>query len=219
MPMHWSAPWTVAIPVFALLGACAAPNAPDRAATAPAPQVVAVPAPRVAEVAAASNALVNPGFESTRANRKQSAEGWDAQQHVGLTAYTFTVDRETKHTGEASLRIRNLRPEVYGSIIQKLAATPYRGRSLRFSVWLRTENVVPNDFGRGATPLLQAWGGGSPGVSASFEVAAIAGTTEWIRREVGIDVPATAEWIEVGVTLTGSGTVWLDDAVLETVSR
>jgi len=66
---------------------------------------------------------------------------------------------------------------------------------------------------------LQAWTGGSPAESASFEVAAIAGTTEWIRREVVIVVPPSAEYIEVGVTLSGSGTVWVDDAVLESASR
>ena len=86
---------------------------------------------------------------------------------------------------------------------------------MRFSVWLRSEGIVANDYGKGATPLLQAFVGGSPAVSASFEIAAVAGTTEWVRREVVIEVPAAAEWIEIGVMLTGSGTVWLDDAVLE----
>ena len=113
------------------------------------------------------------------------------------------------------MRIRNLRPEVYGSITQSIPAAPHLGKTLRFSVWLRTEDVVANVYGKGATPLLQAFVGGSPAVSASFEVAAIAGTTEWMRREVVIDVPAAAEWIEIGVMLTGSGTVWLDDAALE----
>lgn len=200
-----------AILVSLLLGACAAPAPPDGAATASAPRTATAPR--------ASVALTNPGFESIRASANDRAEGWTASQHVGPTAYSFTVDRVTKRSGAASLSIRNLRPEVYGSVTQRLAAAPYLGQALRFSVWLRTDNVVPNEYGKGATPLLQAWAGGSPAVSASFETAAIAGTTEWIRREVGIDVPASAEWIEVGVMLTGSGTVWLDDAMLETASR
>ena len=41
----------------------------------------------------------------------------------------------------------------------------------------------------------------------------------WIRREVAITVPPATEWIEVGVMLTGSGTVWLDEAVLEATPR
>ncbi len=194
------------------LGACATPSAPHGGATASVPPVVSSD-PRPVP-------LMNPGFESVTPGARGSPEGWAAQQHVGQTAYTFTIDRTTRHSGDASLRIRNTRPEVYGSITQRLPAAPHLGKTLRFSVWLRSEDVVANVYGKGATPLLQAFVGGSPAVSASFEVAAIAGTTEWVRREVVIEVPGATEWIEVGVMLTGSGTVWLDDAVLETtVSR
>ena len=113
------------------------------------------------------------------------------------------------------MRIRNLRPEVYGSITQSIPAAPHLGKTLRFSVWLRTEDVVANAYGKGATPILQAIVSGSPAVSASFEVAAIAGTNEWVRREVVIDVPRHADAVVFGVMLTGTGVVWLDDAALE----
>ena len=182
----------------------------DPAAALPAPVATGVLIPI---------ALANPGFETSRAGASERAEGWSYTQHGGQTAYTFTLDRETKRSGTASMRIQNLQPQVYGSITQRIDAAPYVGRSLRFSVWLRTDRVVANDYGKGATPLLQAWAGGSPAESASFEVAAIGGTTEWIRREVVIVVPPSAEYIEVGVMLTGSGTVWADDAVLESASR
>jgi hypothetical protein len=175
-------------------------------------------APAVAAAEARPITLTNPGFESDKEGPRGSPVGWAAHQHAGPTAYTFTVDRTTKHSGDASLRIRNLRPEVYGSITQSVPGAPHVGKTVRFSVWLRSDNVVANDYGKGATPLLQAMIGGSPAVSASFEVAAIAGTTEWVRREVVIDIPPATESIEIGVMLTGSGTVWLDDAVLETAA-
>jgi hypothetical protein len=196
-----------ALLLSALLAACAAPGTPDGASTASAPSAAASDARPIA--------LTNPGFESEQGGRGGNPEGWAAHQHAGPTAYTFTVDRTTKHSGDASMRIRNLRPEVYGSITQSVPAAPHLGKTLRFSVWLRSDGVVGNDFGKGATPLLQAMVGGSPAVSASFDVAAIAGTMEWVRREVVIEVPSAAESIEIGVMLTGSGTVWLDDAVLE----
>jgi hypothetical protein len=206
----WPGAWAPALLLSALLAACAAPGGPDGASNAAA-RPAAVPDTRPI-------VLTNPGFESDQVGRSGNPDGWAAHQHAGRTAYTFTIDRKTKHSGDASLRIVNLRPEVYGSITQSLPAAPHRGTTLRFSVWLRSESVVANEFGKGATPLLQAIVGGSPAVSASFEVAAIAGTTEWIRREVVIDVPPAAETIQIGVMLTGSGTVWLDDAVLETAA-
>ena len=219
MRLRGSARRTFAIVASVLLAACAAPAPPEGAVTAPAPRVATAPAAGGASPAKAAVPLSNPSFELARVGGSDRAEGWSATQHVGPTAYTFTLDRSTKRSGDASLRIRNLRPEVYGSITQRIEAAPYIGQSLRFSVWLRTDNVVPNAYGKGATPLLQAWAGGSPAVSASFEVAAVAGTSEWVRREVGIDVPPATEWIEVGVMLTGSGTVWLDDAALEASPR
>ena len=154
----------VALLLSALLGACAAPGAPEGAASAPAPAVATSDLRPIA--------ITNPGFESDQVGARGNPEGWSAHQHVGPTAYAFTIDRATKHSGDASLRIRNLRPEVYGSITQQVPAAAHRGRTMRFSVWLRSEGIVANDYGKGATPLLQAFVGGSPAVSASFEVAA-----------------------------------------------
>jgi hypothetical protein len=202
---------TSAILIYALLGACATPPMSNNAPTA-------LPAP-VPTGALTPIALANPGFETSRAGATERAEGWSYTQHGGQTGYAFTLDRETKRSGTGSMRIENIQPQVYGSVTQRIDAAPHLGRSVHFSVWLRTDGVVANVYGKGVTPLLQAWAGGSPAVSASFEVAAIAGTTEWIRREVVIVVPLYAEYIEVGVTLSGSGTVWADDAVLEYASR
>ena len=197
----------IAIVLVASLGACAAPGSPGGEPVA---------APRPAEAAGAQSiALTNPGFESDRPGVGDNPEGWAPHQHAGPTAYSFTLDRSTKHSGETSMRIRNLRPEVYGSITQSIPAAPYHGKTLRFSVWLRTDGVVANAYGKGATPILQAIASGSPVASASFELAAIAGTNEWMRREVIIDIPRFADTLEFGVMLTGTGIVWLDDAALE----
>jgi hypothetical protein len=195
------------IALLASLGACAAPGLP-------AGQPQASPRP-VEATGAQSIALTNPGFESERPGIGDNPEGWAPHQHAGPTAYSFTLDRSTKHSGETSMRIRNLRPEVYGSITQSIPAAPHVGKTLRFSVWLRTDDVVANEYGKGATPILQAIASGSPVASASFEIAAIAGTNEWIRREVVIDIPRHADAVEFGVMLTGTGIVWLDDAALE----
>lgn len=192
------------------LGGCAAPRAPDPGATAASPPA--------ATPGAESIALTNPGFESDRRGLGPNPEGWRTVQHAGAPAYAFTLDRDVRHSGERSMRIENLTPEVYGMVLQSVPAAPHAGRTLRFSVWLRTQEVRGNAFGRGATPTLQAMAGGSPAASASFDVAAIAGTAEWTRREVTLIVPRHAESIEVGVMLTGSGTAWLDDAALEVLS-
>jgi len=197
----------IAIALLAMVGACAAPSPPEGEPAA---------SPRPVEPAGAQPiALTNPGFESNRPGIGDNPEGWAPHQHAGPTAYSFTLDRSTKHSGETSMRIRNLRPEVYGSITQSIPAAPYLGKTLRFSVWLRTDRVVANVYGKGATPVLQAIASGSPVASASYEVAAIAGTNEWIRREVVIDIPRFADAVEFGVMLTGTGVVWLDDAALD----
>ena len=82
------------------------------------------------------------GSEAIEIDVQASSDG------IPVLMHDLTVDRTTKHSGDASLRIRNLRPEVYGSITQSIPAAPHLGKKLRFSVWLRTDDVVANAYQR-----------------------------------------------------------------------
>jgi hypothetical protein len=165
----------------------------------------------------ASVPLANPGFESGASGATGAPEGWLAGQHAGAVSYTFTLDAESSRTGQRSLRIDNVGPEPYGTVDQSIDASPLRGKTLRFSAWLRTRDVTGNRFGNGAGLRLQTMRGGYVVEQAQMRGDAVAGTTDWARYEVRLRVADTTEQIDVGVHLFGPGTVWVDDAALDVV--
>lgn len=161
--------------------------------------------------------LVNAGFESTKPGMFGNPEGWFSIQHAGDLSYTFRLDDAVRHQGARSVRIDNVGPEPFGSIYQQLPATAYRGKRLRFSAWLRTENVRGSATGGGGVLILQAMQSGAPLAWNHMKDKAVAGSTEWKRYQIELDVPAGADQLEVGAMLHGPGKLWLDDAMLEAI--
>jgi len=159
--------------------------------------------------------LINAGFESTKPGMFGNPEGWVSIQHAGDLSYTFRLDEAVRHDGARSVRIDNVGPEPFGSIYQQLPAAAHRGKRLRFSAWLRTENVRGSLTGGGGVLILQAMRSGAPLAWNHMKDMPVAGSTEWKRYEVELDVPATADQIEVGAMLHGPGKLWLDDAELQ----
>jgi hypothetical protein len=159
--------------------------------------------------------LINAGFESTKPGMFGNPEGWVSIQHAGDLSYTFRLDEAVRHDGARSVRIDNVGPEPFGSIYQQLPAAAHRGKRLRFSAWLRTENVRGSVTGGGGVLILQAMQSGAPLAWNHMKDMPVAGSTEWKRYEVELDVPATADQIEVGAMLHGPGKLWLDDAELQ----
>jgi hypothetical protein len=161
--------------------------------------------------------LANPGFESSAPGRLGAPDGWWGIQHAGVPSYTFTLDADAPRAGGRSLRIDNIGPEPFGTLYQVLPATALRGKTLRFSAWLRTRDAKGNVYGSGAGLKLQSMRGGYIVDHAQMRMDSVAGTTDWARYEVHLKVAGTADQVEVGVTLFGPGTVWLDDVALDVV--
>jgi hypothetical protein len=159
-------------------------------------------------------AVANPGFESSRPGMLGNPEGWFSIQHAGDLSYTFKLDTVDPHAGAQSVRIDNVGPEPFGAIYQPLPASAHRGRRVRLSGWLRTENAKGSATGGGGVLMLQAMRGGAPLAWNHMQDAPVQGTTSWKRYNVELDVPALADQIEVGAMLHGPGKLWLDDVEL-----
>jgi hypothetical protein len=177
----------------------------------------AVPAEKAAK-ALQSVAIANGGFEAEANGAPGVPEGWIVMQHAGDTAYRVALDTETPRSGKRSVRLESIRPEAFGSIGQALPAEPWRGKTLRFSAWIRTKDVKGNAFGRGVGLYLNSLRGGGPLLYAQMQQNAVAGTTEWTRYEVKLKVPPEADHLEIGLIMYGEGTAWLDDAALDVVA-
>jgi hypothetical protein len=184
------------------------------AAELPKPPAVA---PEEAARPLAAIALANPGFESTRPGKLGAPDGWWAVQHAGPESYTFTVDTEVRRSGQRSLRMENVGPEPFGTIYQSIDATPYRGKTLRFAAWIRTDGAQGNRFGTGAGLHLQSSRSGFPRDTAPMRRNAVSGTTAWTRYELVLAVADDVDRVEIGLNLFGPGIAWLDDATLDVI--
>ena len=148
-----------------------------------------------------------------------TVEGLRGWWHAGSnpTAFAVGVDRRITHGGWASARIQSLPAATgFGSLMQVASAERYRGKRIRFSAWVRAEAVARN-----AGLWLRVDGQDrDPKHSLAFDAMAdrpIAGTRDWRRYEIVLDVPAQAASLAFGAHLSASGTIWVDDVKLEIV--
>lgn len=113
----------------------------------------------------------------------------------------------------AFLKSKGTSVNGFGTMMQQFAADDYRGKRVRLSADVRSENV-------------QKWAGlwlridADPGRVLAFDNMAkrpIVGTTGWQRHEVVLDVSSEAKLIALGVLITDAGAVWLGDVRFEVV--
>lgn len=136
--------------------------------------------------------------------------GWDRvgpPQAVAL--YQVGLDREIRHGGQASLRIRFVgpTPSEYGTVVsQSFLADDFRGQRVRLVGHTRTADA--DGMGR---LWIRVDGShlGTPFDNMSDR--AVTGTTEWTRHELVVDVPSDASVVHLGAIFSGGGTLWIDD--------
>lgn len=204
-------PFAVALTVCA---ACAAPPAAPPAPGSSPPGLTSPPTPTAAEFYGPVT-VVNPGFESNVPGIDNNPEGWYSYQHAGPASYTFSLDGEVSHSGKQSARIDNTGPEVYGTLAQIVRGPQFAGKTIRFTAWIKTRNVTGNGWSKGTGLALTAYASGSTVGGTNFRRTAVGGTTDWTRREVTAVAPARTDRIDFEISLTGPGTVWVDDVTLD----
>lgn len=133
--------------------------------------------------------------------------------------YDYLIDSGQKHGGKASASIRPKSTAVkgqFGSLVQAIRPDDYRGKRIRFSGYVKTENV---------SEWVQLWIRiDGPGLRmfdfSNMGDRPIKGTTEWKKYDLVVDVPADAEAVVFGSLLFGTtGQAWIDDLKLETVGK
>ncbi|MCP5100776.1 MAG: hypothetical protein GY943_34940 [Chloroflexi bacterium] len=140
--------------------------------------------------------------------------GW-FQSGFRLQDYEISRDTTTFVAGEASAMLASIVEDAPkpGALVQSFSADNYLGQRVRLSAQIKTENVS------GWTGLMMQVGGvsGSSLQYDDMQNRGIIGTTDWSQYEVVLDVPQGSKSIGLGLLLTGSGRVWIDDVTLEVV--
>jgi len=128
----------------------------------------------------------------------------------GLRQQDFRIaaDGVVKRSGSFSARLgSDVKTTGAGTLMQSISATAYRGKRVRFSAYVRTEDVA-------------GWAGlwmrvDRPGMRSAFDnmqERPLRGTGEWTPVSVVLDVKEGATAIHFGLLQDGAGTSWIDDA-------
>jgi hypothetical protein len=145
-------------------------------------------------------------------------KGWLAGDMEGASSdYVVGVDRNKVHSGNASAYIRATveDPEGFGALSQRFKAGSFADKRLRLAGYLRVESV---EGWAGLWMRIDASNGELEGFD-NMENRPVRGTSDWVRREVILNVPADAHAVAIGALLVGSGQVWIDDFVLDVVGN
>src|SRR4029078_11676817 len=133
-----------------------------------------------------------------------------------LDEYLIESDSSTAWSGSRSVRIASKtdKPRFPGSgLCQVIAAATMQGRRVRMTLHMRTQGAVP-----GAHMLFRAEAADRRLLAFyNMEPRFVSGTRDWAEYSAVLDVPVQATVVVLGGALVNTGTVWIDDALIEVV--
>jgi putative CocE/NonD family hydrolase len=140
--------------------------------------------------------------------------GWRRVATLTNRSISIDLDRDLKHGGLISLRISSTDAAAgeFGGVAQRILAVDFRGQRVRLTGHMRVD-----DAAEGAGLYMRVDGAVAGTPFDNMQDRQLAGTTDWQRLEIVLDVPVDAGLIDLGVMLTGRGTVWADDLDLSVV--
>lgn len=132
--------------------------------------------------------------------------------------YTLNYDTKVYRNGNKSVVLHakegeHFEPNQFATLMQQFQAKNYLGKRVRFSGFIKTEDVT-------------GWSGLWMRIDDSqqnligfdnMETRSIKGTKDWNYYACVLDVPQEADCLNIGMLLTGHGHVWLDDCSFEEV--
>jgi len=155
----------------------------------------------------ANELVLNPGFEQTAANASMP-DSWRGDKTV------YSLDREVKRSGEASLKYVNTDPNRYRLAAQTVPLKP--GRKYAFSAWVKTDQITGQDSG--ATICLE-WQGHDGKWMGGRYPSGVKGTADWTRVEGIVRIPeeAASVTLQCYVRKGMTGTAWFDDVSIQRI--
>ena len=181
------------------------------------PATVVIALVLVSHVAAAETVPANLDFEQGQPG--QAPANWLIPKVPG---YEVVICDEDPKSGKQCVTIRRSKenPGLFGNVMQRMDAAPFRGKRLRYRAAVRTE--IDGEDGR-----VQLWmrvdlhaekGQRKLGFFDNMANRPIR-EKDWDYYEIIGDIAEDAETINVGMFLRGSWQAWMDDVSLEIVGQ
>jgi hypothetical protein len=129
--------------------------------------------------------------------------------------YEMSVDTAVKHGGKAGANIKFTGDKAtgFGTLMQMFKADDYRGKRVRMSGWMKTENADKAQLWMRLDGERRTLG------FDNMEARAAKGTTDWKKYEITLDVPEDTMNIGFGAFVAGKGQAWMDDFQFEIVGK
>jgi hypothetical protein len=150
--------------------------------------------------------IKDAGFEAPMTSKG----AWRFSQHAGVSAYEVTRDKDVFTEGKQSLKIKRTVDQVYGAISQLVVSPP--SGIYRYRAKLRSKDVD----GRGWMTYVRVYRNNGEW-DAHFGEPLLQ-DIDWRDSEIKFVVPVDVSSIEIGVTLRGGGTGWVDAIRLEKIA-
>jgi hypothetical protein len=160
-------------------------------------------------------AVVVAALWSLTAAAQSNSTGWSKAGNRPAD-YDMGLDRNNAFTGTSSGYIKSNKPDPqgFGTYMQMFDAMEYRGKRLRFSAFVRSENVD-----NWAGLWMRVDRDKKPMAFDNMQDRPIKNTQGWTQHTIVLDVDAKATAVAFGILLAGKGAVWIDDVAFEIVSE
>lgn len=137
-------------------------------------------------------------------------KGWGTYG-IQLQNYEMGIDAVVKHNGKAGAYIKSIGDSVagFGALMQTFNAESYRGKRVRMSAWMKTENA------ESAQLWLRLDGDKRILGFDNMDNRPVKGTTEWNKYDITLDVPEATINIAFGAFVSKTGQAWVDDFQFE----
>jgi hypothetical protein len=145
--------------------------------------------------------------------------------------YDCSLDPATSFQGQPAVYLK-AKPAAelagFGTLSQYFSAAQYAGKRVRFSAFIKAQDINPRPAGESWAGLWLRIDGDQAGNSGPKPLImdnmhqtgtdrAIKGTRDWQNYAVVLDVAPNATGIGLGVLLTGAGEVWISGMKFEVV--
>jgi RNA polymerase sigma factor (sigma-70 family) len=113
--------------------------------------------------------------------------------------------------------------DLRGHVDTGLNAASWRGKRLRFSIYVKSQNVINYGgielFAVDAANKLLVRADSVHPTAGMLQTDRVTGTTDWKIIQLEADIPAETTILGVGLFLKGPGKIWFDDPRIETVGN
>lgn len=141
--------------------------------------------------------------------------GWSLPSYAEKAGYKSSLTDYLPNGGKYCLDLHSEKPfteEMYGSVMQSIDASPYRGKRVIFRAAVRAEISSPR--GNAQLWIRERLPSGVDGAFVQMEDNPIV-SNEWHFYEVKATIDEYADIVNFGLLLFGTGTAWIDDGSFE----